>query len=118
MKERLGTVGEHSIFQMEGYFVWCGTMTKGDDGLYYLYFSFWPKGEDFYEGWVKYSKVGYAVSDNPYGGFVYRGIALEGTGEGWDASVIHNPGGNTICIIWETMATANIGATGTASASA
>ena len=57
MWERLGTVGENSIFQMDGYFVWCGTMTKSEDGRYYLYFSFWPKGEDFYEGWVKYSKV-------------------------------------------------------------
>lgn len=91
MWERLGTVGKHSIFEMEGYFVWCGTVTKGDNGRYYLYFSFWPKGEDFYEGWVKYSKVGYAVSDNPYGGFQYEGIALEGSGTGWDADVIHNP---------------------------
>lgn len=91
MKKRLGRVSQHSIFQMDGHFVWCGTMTKGDNGLYYLYFSFWPKGEDFYEGWVKYSKVGYAVSNNPYGGFVYQGIALEGSGHGWDADCIHNP---------------------------
>ena len=91
MKERLGTVGKHSIFEMEGHFVWCGTQVKGDDGLYYLYFSFWPKVEDFYEGWVKYSKVGYAVSNNPYGGFEYRGMALEGSGHGWDADCIHNP---------------------------
>lgn len=91
MKKRLGRVSKDSIFEMEGHFVWCGTQVKGDDGLYYLYFSFWPKGEDFYDGWVKYSKVGYAVSSSPYGGFEYRGIALEGSGKGWDRDVIHNP---------------------------
>ena len=45
-KERMGKVTENSIFKMDGYFVWCGTMAKGDDGLYYLYFSFWKKGEN------------------------------------------------------------------------
>ena len=90
-KERMGKVSEKSIFKMEGYHVWCGTVTKGDDGLYYLYFSFWPKKKDnFNVDWVICSKVGYAVSDNPYGGFEYRGIALDG-GSGWDRDSIHNP---------------------------
>ena len=38
--ERMGTVNENSIFKMDGYFVWCGTVTRADDGKYYLYFSF------------------------------------------------------------------------------
>lgn len=89
--KRMGKVTENSIFKMDGYFIWCGTMTKGDDGLYYLYFSFWPKKGDFNIDWVICSKVGYAVSDNPYGGFKYKGIALEGSKTGWDADSIHNP---------------------------
>ena len=41
--KRIGKLNPDAIFEMEGYFVWCGTMTRGDDGLYYLYFSFWKK---------------------------------------------------------------------------
>ncbi len=89
-KERMGTVNENSIFKMDGYFVWCGTVTRADDGKYYLYFSFWPKKEDTFRNWVICSKVGYAVSDSPYGGFKYCGIALEGR-SGWDRDSIHNP---------------------------
>lgn len=88
--KRMGKINEHSVFQMQDYFVWCGTMTKGDDGLYYLYFSFWPKADTFDLGWVTKSKIGYAVSDNPYGGFTYKGIALQGE-NGWDRDSVHNP---------------------------
>lgn len=89
-KARLGKVTQNSIFKMDGYFVWCGTMAKGDDGRYYLYFSFWPKSGSFDNDWVICSKIGYAVSDNPYGGFVYQGIALD-SGNTWDSGSVHNP---------------------------
>jgi len=89
-RERMGFVTEKSIFKMKDHFVWCGTMTRGEDGLYYLYFSFWPKTDEFDIGWCIHSKIGYAVSDNPYGGFVYGGVALEGE-SGWDRDSVHNP---------------------------
>lgn len=89
-KKRMGKVTENSIFKMDGYYVWCGTMTKGDDGLYYLYFSFWEKGGSFNIDWVIHSKIGYAVSESPYGNFKYKGVALEG-GKGWDKCAVHNP---------------------------
>lgn len=89
-KQRMGKVTEKSIFKLDGYFVWCGTITKGEDGLYYLYFSFWPKTGQFNIDWVLHSKIGYAVSNNPYGEFEYKGIALD-SGEGWDRGAVHNP---------------------------
>ena len=89
-KKRMGKITENSVFKMDGFFVWCGTIAKGDDGKYYLYFSFWPKGGDFNHDWVICSKIGYAVSDNPYGGFEYCGIALD-SGKGWDSGCVHNP---------------------------
>lgn len=89
-KKRMGKVSKDSIFEMDGFFVWCGTIAKGDDGKYYLYFSFWPKSDSFDNDWVIYSKIGYAVSDNPYGGFEYCGIALD-SGTGWDSGAVHNP---------------------------
>ena len=89
-KKRMGNITENSVFKMDGFFVWCGTIAKGADGKYYLYFSFWPKGGDFNHDWVICSKIGYAVSDNPYGGFEYCGIALD-SGTGWDSGCVHNP---------------------------
>ncbi len=86
-------VSHASVFDMEkeGFHVWCGTMTRGDDGKYYLYFSFWPK-KFGHDAWVTHSQVGYAVSDRPAGPFRYAGIALSGSGgNGWDRDVIHNP---------------------------
>ena len=88
--ERLGRPRRDSIFEMDGYFVWCGTMTRDHDGLYYLFFSFWEKKLGF-NAWVTNSKIGYAVSDDPLGKFEYRGIALEGAKKGWDRDCVHNP---------------------------
>ena len=88
--KRLGKITDNSIFRMNEYFVWCGSIAKDKDDLYYLYFSFWHKSESFDPGWLTSSKIGYAVSDNPYGGFEFKGVALAG-GDGWDASSVHNP---------------------------
>lgn len=80
-----------AVFKMDDYVVWCGTIAKHDDGLYYLLFSRWPKSEG-HGGWVTCSEIGYAVSESPIGPFEYRGIALKGSGgENWDADCVHNP---------------------------
>jgi hypothetical protein len=39
-------------FQMEGYWVWCGSVIKGDDGLFYMFGSRWPKKLPFHPGWM------------------------------------------------------------------
>lgn len=82
---------KRAVFTEEGYLVWCGTVVKGKDGKYYLYYSRWPK-EYGHNAWVTHSEIAYAVSDSPYGNFVPQGIALAGSGDGnWDADCIHNP---------------------------
>ena len=88
--KRIGKLNPDAVFQLPGHFVWCGTMTRGDDGLYYLYFSFWKKELGF-DAWVTHSKVGYAVGADPFGKMEYKGIALGGRGYGWDRDCIHNP---------------------------
>lgn len=89
--KRIGKLNRDAIFELDGYFVWCGTMTRSDDGLYYLYFSFWKKELGF-DAWVTHSKVGYAVGKDPFGKMEYAGIALEGSGgDYWDRDCIHNP---------------------------
>ncbi|MDD3766930.1 MAG: glycoside hydrolase family protein [Eubacteriales bacterium] len=80
-----------SVMKQEGYIVWCGTIAKADDGLYYLLFSRWPNEAGF-DGWVTNSEICWAVSDNPYGGFKFGGVALTGSGDGsWDSDCVHNP---------------------------
>lgn len=82
---------DKAVFQESGYLVWCGSVVKGKDDKYYLFYSRWPE-EYGHLAWVTHSEVAYAVSDSPYGGFVPCGIALTGSGEGkWDADCIHNP---------------------------
>ena len=90
--KRIGRLCPDAIFEMDGYFVWCGTLTRADDGLYYLYFSFWEKKLGF-DAWVTDSRVGYATGTDPFGAFEYRGIALAGSGKDgdWDRDCIHNP---------------------------
>ena len=82
---------DKAVFKEEGYRVWCGTVVKGRNGKYYLFYSRWPQalGRD---AWVTHSEVAYAISDSPYGGFVPCGIALSAGSKGaWDAGAIHNP---------------------------
>jgi len=80
-----------AIFQMEGYLVWCGTVTRADDGLYYLLFSRWPAEYGHY-AWVTRSEVACAVSFNPFGPFRFKGVVLSGSGgDNWDATTVHNP---------------------------
>ncbi len=88
--KRLGKYKRSAAFSLDGYYVWCGTMTRGDDGLYYMYFSFWDKKLGF-DAWVTHSKIGYAVASDPFGEMEYCGIALDGRGFGWDADCVHNP---------------------------
>lgn len=91
--ERMQPARKYSVFGLsdEEFHVWCGSIAKGDDGLFYLYFSFWPWDKGF-NAWVTHSKIGYAVADNPLGPFTYRGIILSGAGgNAWDRDCVHNP---------------------------
>ncbi|GAB3651537.1 hypothetical protein GCM10028791_20410 [Echinicola sediminis] len=88
-----------SALNQDGYFVWGGSVVKGEDGRYHMFYSRWPAGEDhekFSVGWLIDSEIAYAVSDYPDHGFefvkvVLRGRAQEGHPEAWDAQSVHNP---------------------------
>lgn len=75
-----------------GYFVWCGSVTKGDDGKFYMLYSRWPLTDGF-ESWPVTSEIAVAVSDNPGGPFNHLNVALPARGtKFWDGSATHNPG--------------------------
>lgn len=74
-----------------GYFVWGGSMVRGDDGKYHLYYSRWKTSYGF-ESWVTRSEVAHAIGDTPEGPFHFHDVALGPRGKQfWDGLVAHNP---------------------------
>ena len=87
-------------FQMVGYWVWCGSVIKGEDGLYHMFAARWPNNLPFFTGYVMSSEVVRAVSDSPEGPFHFQEVVLADRGEAyWDGRMAHNP---TICKYGDT----------------
>ena len=79
-------------FRMDGYWVWCGSVIKGDDGKYHMFASRWPKTTGFGPYWLTNSEIVHAVSDKPAGPYKFSDIALPPRGsEFWDGQMTHNP---------------------------
>jgi hypothetical protein len=43
IQKMLQPVPQHAKFSQDGFYVWCGTLVKGKDNLYHLFYSRWPK---------------------------------------------------------------------------
>lgn len=112
---RIERIAPQNLFGEPGYYVWCGTGIRGEDGRYYLFYSRWKTGregrtpedaqrfKDMY-GWLKYCEIAAAVSDSPTGPFKHVATVLRGTGDTnrWDCFNAHNPHvkrfGNKVCL--------------------
>lgn len=101
---RLASIRPENKFAQSGYYVWCGSGIRGEDGKYYLFYSHWATGTNGraaddevlfkdMKGWLKYSEIAAAVSDSPTGQFHHVGTILHGTGDTnrWDCFNAHNP---------------------------
>jgi hypothetical protein len=87
----LQPVPPQALFEEPGYFVWCGTMVRADDGRCHLYYSRWPSAEGF-AAWVTHSEVAHAVADHPLGPYRHVDVALPARGpQFWDGHNTHNP---------------------------
>jgi len=74
-----------------GHYVWCGSVTKGDDGKFYMLYSRWPLSDGFYS-WPVTSEIAVAVSNSASGPFKHLKVALSARGtKFWDGSATHNP---------------------------
>jgi hypothetical protein len=79
-------------FEMEGYWIWCPTVVKGDDGLYHMFASRWPKRLPFHPGWMVASEVVHATSKTAEGPYRFSEVALPARGpQYWDGRSTHNP---------------------------
>jgi hypothetical protein len=78
-------------FRMDDFIVWGGSVTKGDDGRYYMFASRWPKSVTM-RNWVVNSEVVLASSDKAEGPYKFEQVVLPPRGpEFWDGMVTHNP---------------------------
>lgn len=79
-------------FRMEGYWVWCGSVVKGEDGRYHMFASRWPKNQPMHPGWLLGSEVVRASSDTPEGPYHFEEVVLPVRGpQYWDGRMTHNP---------------------------
>ncbi|MEG2669703.1 MAG: glycosyl hydrolase family 43, partial [Oscillospiraceae bacterium] len=79
-------------FEMEGYWVWCGSVVKGEDDNYHMFASRWSKKYPMHPGWLVASEVVRASSKTPEGPYVFQEVVLPARGaEYWDGRSTHNP---------------------------
>lgn len=89
-KVELGTSAMKSKFQSDIWSHWGGSVVKGDDGLYHMYYSRWETELGW--AWVTDSEVAHAVSESPFGPYEFKDVALAPRGdEFWDGLCTHNP---------------------------
>jgi len=88
----MGVAPKAGGFRMDGYWVWCGSVIKGDDGQYHMFASRWPKDITFHPGWMTNSEIVRATADKPEGPYTFREVVLPARGiEYWDGRATHNP---------------------------
>jgi len=79
-------------FAMDGYWVWCGSAIRGEDGRYHLFASRWSHGVSFNPHWLTNSEIVRASADKPEGPYQFEEVVFSPRGEHfWDGRMTHNP---------------------------
>ena len=92
LKERMLPAPVNGGFRMAGYWIWCGSVVKGEDGRYHMFASRWPKDVPMHPGWLIKSEVVRAAADTPIGPFRFEEVVLPARGaQYWDGIATHNP---------------------------
>jgi hypothetical protein len=83
-KIEFGKVAYTSVFESDTMSIWGGSLVKGQDGFYHMYYSRWPKNLGW--AWVTHSEVAHAISNSPFGPFVkHDGLVFAFEGERFPA---------------------------------
>lgn len=78
-------------FSDPDYYIWCGSMVKGNDGSYHLFYSRWARALG-HSAWVTHSEIAHAIATSPFGPYRHQAVALPARGkEWWDGLCAHNP---------------------------
>ncbi len=85
-----GSAPGTAVFRTDSFQVWGATLTRGNDGLYHMFYSRWLKSLG--SAWTTHSEIAHAVSESPFGPFEPKDVALPPRGaEYWDGLCTHNP---------------------------
>ncbi|MBI0397647.1 glycoside hydrolase family protein [Cyclobacterium marinum] len=89
LKGKFEPITEDNLYKDHQFYNWGGSIIKGEDGLYHLFYSRWQM--DF-SAWLTFSEIAHATSSSSNGPWEYRETVLKGRGKGyWDAITAHNP---------------------------
>ena len=78
-------------FTDDKYNIWCGSVTKGTNGKYYMLYSRWLKSGGHY-AWVINCEVALARADHLEGPYTHVKVVLPSRGrQFWDGCCTHNP---------------------------
>ncbi len=92
LQERMLPAPVKGGFSMDGYWVWCGSVIRGEDGRYHMFASRWSKEYPMHPGWLVASEIVRAVSDTPEGPYQFQEVVLPARGpQYWDGRSTHNP---------------------------
>jgi len=79
-------------FSRNDHWVWCGSVTRGDDGRYHMFASSWSKDVPFWPCWVTNSQIVRASADRPEGPYQFEEVVLPPRDQScWDGCMTHNP---------------------------
>lgn len=79
-------------FAMDGYWVWCGSVIKGEDGRYHMFASRWAQKFPMHPGWLVASEIVRASCDTPDGTYQFEEVVLPARGpQYWDGRATHCP---------------------------
>lgn len=92
VRARIAPAKPDGGYRQEGYWVWCGSVVRGDDGLFHMYASRWPKSVLMHPGWMVASEIIHCVSETAEGPYRFSDVSLGARGaEYWDGRSQHNP---------------------------
>ena len=84
-------VPDANVFSDPDYNIWCGSVVKGTNNKFYMFYSRWPRSEGHY-AWLPSSEIALAVADNPQGPYKHVKVIFEKRGSKyWDGVCTHNP---------------------------
>ena len=84
------TVPRTAIFQQPGWCLWDPCIVRGNDGLFYLFYSRWQTKLG-YDAWCTHAEIAWATAKDAAGPYEFRGVALPARGaEFWDGHSVFN----------------------------
>ncbi len=90
--DRVGEAVAGGGFAMDGYWVWCGSVGRGEDGRYHMFAARWPKVYPFFQGYTAASEIVRASADSPQGPFRFEEVVFAPRDKAyWDGRMTHNP---------------------------